>query len=72
MGGPLKKYEVTLPGGRKTMMKLNEADAERYGATPVGAPTEAEASTAETTKARATRNKSRTATNKGGTGGGDD
>lgn len=78
VGGPLKRYEVTLPGGRKTVMKLNEADAERYGATPAGAPAETETGTAETTtetpaKARATRNKSRTATNKdGGTGGGND
>lgn len=78
VGGPLKKYEVVLPGGRKTVMKLNEADAERYGAIPASPPAETETDKAETTtetaaKSRAARNKSRTATNKdGGTGGGDD
>lgn len=31
MGGPLKKYEVTMPSGVTTVMKLNDADARRYG-----------------------------------------
>lgn len=30
MSGPLKKYRVNMHG-RETVMKLNEADAQRYG-----------------------------------------
>lgn len=80
MGGPLQKYDVTLPGGRKTVMKLNEADAERYGGTLVGGEPEpdSEPEAAEApapkpaAKKRATSNKARTVANKdGGTGGGD-
>ncbi|MET7429634.1 hypothetical protein ABZT16_11630 [Streptomyces flaveolus] len=76
MGGPLKKYEVTTPSGVKTTMKLNEADARRLGVLeePEQDATD-EATTEETpsSKARSTRNKSRTAANKdGGAGGGDD
>lgn len=73
---PLKKYEVTLPGGRTTVMKLNEADAERYGATAVSG---GRASTVEAddnkpaVKKRTASNKARTAADKaGGAGGGDD
>jgi hypothetical protein len=71
MGEPLKEYEVTLPGGRTTTMKLNEADAERYGVLkggsgeqqePAGeAPAEDTAAKSRTT----TRNKARTASDKG-------
>lgn len=80
MGGPLQKYDVTLPGGRKTVMKLNEDDAKRYNATLVGAapelepePEAAEAPAPKpAAKKRAVSNKARTAANKdGGTGGGD-
>jgi hypothetical protein len=37
VGGPLKKYKVTLHGV-ETVMKLNEADAELLGGAPLGAP----------------------------------
>lgn len=76
MGGPLKKYEVTTQSGVKTTMKLNEADAKRLGV--LNEPDQDNAEPAEETgqatpKARATRNKARTAANKdGGAGGGDD
>ena len=74
VGEPLKEYEVTLPGGRTTTMKLNEADAERYGVLEGGsgeqqeqageAPTEDAA-----VKSRsATRNKARTASSDKGDG----
>lgn len=78
MGGPLKKYEVTLPGGRVTTMKLNEQDAERYGAIQGGQ--DAEASAEQETKPEETPAKTRSVRNKaraaaadkdGGTGGGD-
>lgn len=78
MGGPLETYEVTLPGGRVTTMKLNEADARRYGvldAPDAGSDTENPKQTPETetpTKSRTTRNKARTAADKGGAGGDDD
>ncbi|KMS71757.1 hypothetical protein ACH49_24330 [Streptomyces leeuwenhoekii] len=81
MGGPLETYEVTLPGGRVATMKLNEADARRYGvldAPDTGPDTETPDTAGQTTetetptKARTTRNKGRTATDKGGAGGGDD
>lgn len=83
MGGALKKYKVTMPGGKQTVLKLNEADARRYGVfeEPKAEPkveqeTEApdqQAEPAETkppAKKRAASNKSRTAANKGA--GGDD
>jgi len=77
VSGPLKRYEVTLPGGRKTVMKLNEADAERYDATPIDgeqptAPstTEEKAGTAEN-KSRTTSNKARTSRTKAASGGDD-
>lgn len=75
MAGPLKRYDVTLPNGVVTQMKLNEDDAKRLNATPV----EAAASVVEIpepeakpqAKARTAANKSRSASNKsGGTGGG--
>jgi hypothetical protein len=77
VGGPLKKYEVTTPSGVKTTMKLNEADARRLGVVDepeqVDTDTTAEEPQQAQPKARATRNKSRTAANKdGGAGGGDD
>ncbi len=37
VGGQLKKYTVTLHG-TQTVMKLNEADAERLGGVPLDAP----------------------------------
>lgn len=79
MGGPLKLYDVVMHGV-PTRMKLNEADAERYNATPVGseeAETSAEpeasgAAPKPAAKRRAASNKARTAADKdGGTGGGD-
>lgn len=33
VSGPLKKYQVTLPNGAETVMKLSAADAERRGLT---------------------------------------
>lgn len=33
VGGPLKKYNYTSPAGHDTVLKLNEADAERHGLT---------------------------------------
>lgn len=82
VGGPLKLYEVTLPGGRKTVMKLNEADAGKYDAVPVGGGSRSTpAAVSEETapepkpaaKKRTTSNKARTTANKdGGAGGGDD
>jgi hypothetical protein len=79
---PLEKYEVTLPGGRKTVMKLNEADAGKYNAVPLGggsrsAPAaDSEENAPEpkpAAKKRTTSNKARTTANKdGGAGGGDD
>lgn len=76
MGGPLKKYEVVTPHGVTTTMKLNEADARRLGvldapATEPEDPADGEEA-APATKNRAVRNKSRTAADKGGAGGGDD
>lgn len=79
VGGPLKLYEVTLPGGRKTVMKLNEADAERYGAVPkdssapAAGAAKAEPEPKPAAKKRTTSNKARPVANKdGGAGGGDD
>ncbi|WP_343998302.1 hypothetical protein [Streptomyces thermocarboxydovorans] len=87
MGGPLKKYEVTMPSGAVTTMKLNEDDARRLGVLKEPEPEKsAPEASAETTepqtdtepqkapaKARTPRNKSRAAANKdGGTNGGDD
>lgn len=72
VGEPLKEYEVTLPGGRTTTMKLNAADAERYGVLEgtsgeqqdSEAPTEDAAAKSRTT----TRNKARTASSDKGDG----
>lgn len=74
MGGPLKKYTVVSPSGVETVMKLNEADARRYGVLeePAAEEPEAEEATAPAKK-RATSNKARAVANKdGGAGGGDD
>lgn len=43
VGGPLKKYEITLPSGAKTVMKLNEADARRWGVAEAAAEPERDA-----------------------------
>lgn len=70
VGGPLKEYEVTLPGGRKTTMQLNEEDAKRYGVFDGGSgeeqeqAAEAPADDASVKSRTAARNKSRTATDK--------
>lgn len=67
MGGPLKKYRVTMPSGTVATMKLNEEDAERLGGTPVedssardegDTPAEPDTATAAG-KARSARNKAR-------------
>jgi hypothetical protein len=71
VGEPLQEYEVTLPGGRKTTMKLNASDAERYGvlegASGDRQESAGEASAEDTSaKSRTTsRNKARTASDKG-------
>lgn len=78
MSGPLKLYDVDMHG-IKTRMKLNEADAERYNATPVAPETGSapEAVTQPETpgpaKKRTAANKARTAAadKDGGSGGGD-
>ncbi|MFE2497089.1 hypothetical protein [Streptomyces scopuliridis] len=66
VGGPLRKYRVTLPGGRTTIMKLNENDAEWYGGEaldPAEAPSVLDVAPEE--KADSAQNKARTAANKG-------
>jgi hypothetical protein len=66
MGEPLKEYEVTLPGGRTTTMKLNDADAERYGVLEGGSGEQQQPTEDASTKARTTtRNKARTTSDKG-------
>lgn len=81
VGGPLKKYEVTTSSGVKTTMKLNEDDARRLGVLEEPkqkTETEVQDQPAQPTetqtpaKSRTPRNKSRTAADKGGAGGGDD
>jgi hypothetical protein len=75
VGGPLQRYEVTTPSGVKTTMKLNLDDAERLGVlddsrdeqTDSNAPAGDEQPAASTPSkaARSTRNKARTASDKG-------
>lgn len=69
VSGPLKKYDVTMPSGVTTTMKLNEDDAKRLGVLdadsgsqqePAEEPAEAPAA-----KSRPARNKARTAADKG-------
>lgn len=74
MGGPLRLYDVVMHGV-PTRMKLNETDAERYGATLVEQPepeaaVEGKAETEAPTKARTPANKSRTARGKAAPGDG--
>lgn len=66
VGGPLRKYRVILPGGRTTVMKLNENDADWYGGEAVE-PTEAPSvsDVAPEEKAASAQNKARAAANKG-------
>jgi hypothetical protein len=67
VGGPLERYEVTLPGGRVATMKLNEDDARRYGVLEKP-KAEAENSTEADVSSKSrttTRNKARTASDKG-------
>lgn len=66
--GPLQLYEAQV-NGYATRMRLNAADAERLGGVPVEAPeTRAfpEDRVEPPAKKRAARNKSRSASNKGG------
>lgn len=71
VGGALEKYTVILPGGRETVMKLNEADAARYGVAKAPKAEEpAEQETSETpAKKRTPANKSRAAATKADSGG---
>ncbi|GAA2629629.1 hypothetical protein GCM10009863_51250 [Streptomyces axinellae] len=72
VGGALKKYKVVTASGVETVMKLNEADASRYGVAP-GEPEQPAEQEKSEPKKRAAANKSRTAANKdGGTDGADD
>ena len=57
MGGPLKKYTVTMPNGTETVMKLNDDDAKRYG-------DNAKPADGSTAKSRSAANKARTPANK--------
>jgi hypothetical protein len=72
VAGPLKEYEVTLPGGRTTTMKLNERDAERYGVLEGTSSEQQKTSETQTedasAKARTTRNKARTTASDKGDG----
>jgi hypothetical protein len=75
VGGPLKKYEVTMPSGTVTTMKLNEDDAKRLGVLDEPESDSAESAGGDeqpAAKKRAVSNKARTAASKGGAGGGDD
>lgn len=78
VGGPLRKYRVTMPNGVVTTMKLNDDDAERYGGVPLDAPDarhvgpeqdEPDTAGPPAAKKRASANKSRTARTKAGGGG---
>jgi hypothetical protein len=65
VGGPLKKYEVTTAHGVKTTMKLNEDDAKRMGLLDSGKGEDEQSAEEPAAKARASRNKARTAADKG-------
>ena len=67
VGGPLKRYKVTTPHGVETVMKLNEADAERLGGELVEevtdhAPAAAQPGKLAAKKRAAPANKARTTT----------
>ena len=67
VGGPLKRYKVTTPSGVETVMKLNQADAERLGGELLeqeGAEAAEETPTRPAAKKRTAANKARTAQNK--------
>lgn len=79
VGGPLKKYRVTSASGAESVVKYNEADAERLGLSDADLVPERETVTdvqlpddAPKPKARgASRNKARTSSrNKAADGGG--
>lgn len=72
VSGPLKLYDVVMHG-IPTRMKLNEADAKRYGATLIEAEEapEPKQTVAPPAKKRAPSNKARTAATKDGGAGGD-
>lgn len=75
VGGPLKRYRYTSPSGVATVMKFNEADAERYGLTDddlvdAAPAAEAKAVPESQNKARAgSQNKARTPRGKAAPGG---
>jgi hypothetical protein len=63
VGGPLKKYRYTGPGGHETVLKLNATDAARYGLADddlVHEQEDAETPTATVKGRRAAPNKVRT------------
>nr|BEK68852.1 hypothetical protein KPHV_60790 [Kitasatospora purpeofusca] len=74
VGGPLRKYRVTV-GATATVMKLNDRDAERLGGVPLDVPPEPAVEAGPATsqaKARSAANKARPgARNKAVSGGGD-
>lgn len=53
MGGPLKLYDVVMPNGVRTRMKLNEQDVKRYNASPVATVAKARAVEAASNAERA-------------------
>lgn len=76
MGGPLRKYRVTV-GSTETVMKLNPADADRLGGVPIDTVPEEEAASDEgpapEAKARTgAANKARTGVRNKAVGGGGD
>ncbi len=75
MSGPLQKYRYTNSAGHETVLKLDAADAERYGLTDddlLDSGVDAKAAVPEPNKARGTSaNKARAPRGKGGAGGGD-
>lgn len=75
VSGPLQKYRYTNDAGHETVLKLNTADAERYGLTDddlIDSGAAVKAAAPEPNKARAaSANKARTARGKGGAGGDD-
>jgi hypothetical protein len=75
VSGPLKRYRYTNGAGNETVLKLNDADAERYGLTDedlVESGDGEKAAPADPNKARtASANKARAPRGKGGAGGGD-
>ncbi|KOU41258.1 hypothetical protein ADK55_29145 [Streptomyces sp. WM4235] len=73
MSGPLKRYRYANGAGHETVLKLNDADAERYGLTDedlVESGSGEKAAEPDQNKARtASANKARAPRGKGGAGG---